>query len=86
MTFEEWQKTKVYWDDISDYSYAGILSAGPGLIYDDGLYIEQPANNENGTWMLTLDDEGWQTDDLLDLEHKLYTWAEDEGYFEEEEI
>ena len=91
MTFEEFQATRHYSEDIG----AAIADArweheppAKGYLYLDVLYIEevQPhwpdAAKARGKWHLLIARDEWITDDLETLERKLYDWAASEGYYE----
>jgi hypothetical protein len=93
MTFEEFQATRQWSDDlgrdIPDECFADPAHPDrkeQGNLYLSCLYIDavqewwpQEARNA-GKWHLLLGRDEWITDDLESLERKLYEWAIDEGY------
>ncbi len=90
MTFEQFRASRRYCEDIGTaISDARWESEPPakGYLYLDVLYIEEaqphwPASAKaQGKWYLLIGRNEWITDDLGALEHKLYDWAESEGYF-----
>ncbi len=93
MTFEQFQATRRYSEDIgaalSDARWDGEPAA-KGNLYLDELYIEemQPhrpeATKAQGKWCLLLDRDERISDDLEALERDLYDWAVSEGYFDSE--
>jgi hypothetical protein len=92
MTFEQFQASRRRSEDIgtaiSDVHWEGGPPA-KGYLYLDVLYIEevQPhwpeAAKTQGKWCLHIARDDWITDDLEELERKLYAWAASEGYFED---
>jgi hypothetical protein len=87
MTFQQFQATRRHSDcladDLDNYEIDDELT---GFIYLDALHIKEvPDWNwlvrcEGGKYWLTLD-EHWITDDLTDLELRLFTFADRQGYF-----
>ena len=91
MTFEQFQATKTYCDDIGTKLDDGRPEEAPkavGNVYLDTLYIEQvqdhwpEAARNAGKWNLIIGNQEWISDDLESLEHKLYDFAVSEGYFD----
>jgi hypothetical protein len=86
MTFEQFQATRTYCDDLGAKLKDGRWEGGPngkGNVYVDSLYIEDVSDNRNmhANWYLELGHaEGGLCDDLAALEHKLYDWAVSAGY------
>jgi hypothetical protein len=46
-----------------------------GRVYDGEVFIESSGGTPDGRWMLTLESEGWVSDDLTALERRLYEYA-----------
>jgi hypothetical protein len=91
MTFEQFQATKQWSDDLSVQIPDLRQDTGPqpkGNVYLGCLYIEYVASHwpteakAQGEWYLILSNQEWITDDLTALERKLYDWAVSEGYFD----
>jgi len=82
MTFEEFQATKRYGvlaelcpdTDWTDYPTHGN-------VYADGLWIAD-VSGPDGRWELTLDRDGWISDDLTSLERRLYAFGVGEGFID----
>ena len=52
-----------------------------GFVYLDHLYIEVAKNRPDlGKYTLNIERSDWFSDTIEDLEARLYTWANDEGY------
>ena len=45
--------------------------------------VDLGEGNEGGRYMLTLENDGWLSDDLKDLEPRLFEWMRTEGYEED---
>jgi len=93
MTLEQFRATGHDCDDLgealNDALWDGI-EPGRGRLYVDVLYIERkPAsgwpNGRPEEWSLMLDRDDWLSDDLAELEAKLYEFAVAEGYCGEDE-
>lgn len=58
-----------------------------GFVYWNDLWIEDTRtwshDDGGGRWYLLLNRDEWRSDDLAELEARLYEWALDEGYWEE---
>ncbi len=84
MTFQKFQATRTWSDDLADAVGSAQWSDGKatGQIYLDCLYIESAEGIEGATgeWCLTLGRK-IEFGDLETLERKLYEWANSEGYF-----
>ncbi len=93
MTFEQFQATKTHCDDIgaaiSDARWEHEPVPAKGNLYLGELYIEEvlphfsPEMKHQGKWYLTIHRDEWVSDDLEDLERKLYEFAKDEGFLDE---
>ena len=85
MKFKEWRKTARYLQPselavkLQDCMFEEP-DAPPCLLYDGNLYIER-VDHEQGTWMLTIGNNGRITGDLLSLEKELYIYAVCEGLY-----
>jgi len=81
MTFEEFQSSKVYSDDLErDGACLGHDEDEPaasGYLYCGGLYIEDGDDDE---WSLILANTGWVDTNLETLERRLYQYALSEGF------
>jgi hypothetical protein len=93
MTFEEFQATRRPSENLSkDLPGVYFYNDDPisaGFIYLNSLYIEdvhkfwpETAKRE-GKYYLLLERSEWISNDLADLERKLYDFAIDNGYAEE---
>jgi hypothetical protein len=92
MTFAEFQSTRKWFDDlttvISDCRWGDEPGSPAGYVYLDALYIERvqshwpQAVRDAGTWCLLLGNEEYVTHDLVEVEAKLYEWADSAGYFD----
>ena len=56
-----------------------------GLTYPDDIngnihIVDLGKENVDGRYMLTLENDGWISDDLAELETRLFKWMQDEGY------
>ena len=76
MTFEEFCATGHDVEDVS--GVAGDEDVRPGRVYDGDVFIESSGGHADGRWMLTLESEGWISDDLRTLERRLYEYAREE--------
>jgi hypothetical protein len=90
VTFEQFQATRTWSDDLSVQIPDVRVDTEPqakGNVYLGCLYIEriQPdwpdCTKAEGNWYLLLNNAEWITYDLTLLERKLYDWAVSEGYF-----
>jgi hypothetical protein len=45
--------------------------------------VDLGEGHEGGRYMLTLENDGWLSDDLKDLEPRLFEWMKAEGYEED---
>jgi hypothetical protein len=89
MTFEEFQSSKVWTDNlggkIDDMSSEGV-PPGKGFVYCDTLYIEEVQPHwagearQRGRWYLLLNNSEYISDDFERLEQMLYEFAVSEGY------
>jgi hypothetical protein len=90
MTFEQFQATRTWCEDLSGIADWWDEGEKPkGNLYIGCLLIEhvepdwpQEARDE-GEWHLLLNNCEWITNDLTALERRLYDWAVSEGYFDE---
>jgi hypothetical protein len=95
MTLEEFARTRRYHDDlgtvVDDIRWEEQRVPPAGFTYEGNLYIElvQPHWPEDarrqGGWHLLLGNEEWITNDLSELEERLYQFAVDSGYVHEPE-
>lgn len=83
MTFEEFQATRRDVDSLKDI---GIVNVGetiprPGIVYFDFYYIEKSNANwpadvlRRGAYYLHLGNQEWFSDDLHEMELRLYGYA-----------
>jgi hypothetical protein len=88
MTFEEFQASKRHVDDLGKEINCdmGFDNPVPGFLYaDSSLYIEKrhegwhPMVKEEGQYYLLLGRMDWISDNLTDLERRLYEYAVREG-------
>lgn len=93
MTLEQFRATAVDCNDIdaaiADARWDEEEAPARGKIYLGCLYIERRpvagwANAATEEWHLILGNCEWLSDDLAELEAKLYEFACDEGYCDEE--
>lgn len=84
MTFEQFQQTRTWCDDIGAVLSDEILTGRPGQMYLGSLYIESALDIEGATgeYLLTLYRDQ-RFGDLETLERALYEFAESEGYLED---
>ena len=80
MTFEEFQKTRTYCQDLRPITEFDESRDGYVYTYKypngdswTGLYIEM---SEDGGYYLILDNQDWITSDLESLERKLFEYAD----------
>jgi hypothetical protein len=73
MTFEEFCATGRDVEDVS--GVAGDEDVRAGRVYDGDVFIESSGGHPDGRWMLTLESEGSLSDDLTELERRLYEYA-----------
>lgn len=86
MTFEQFQATKERVDRATFCERINVeeefITAAHVLAYYDGFtWIE---DNEGKGYFLLIERSEYISDNLEELERKLYDWACDEGYFEKE--
>jgi hypothetical protein len=93
LTFEKFQASRT---DCADIGKAISADMGfgdfpvPGFLYLDSLYIERrhdmwsDAAKERGAYHLLLERDEYISDDLAELERKLFDWAMSMGYDDEE--
>jgi hypothetical protein len=77
MSFKDWQNSKTY-TSLDNYSSEDNVS---GYLYAKSAYIEDAHTWDNPApqrWYLLLDRDEYQSDDLEELEKKLYDWLVDE--------
>lgn len=89
-TFEEFQATRKTVEDLGSALKDEWLFGHPGLLYLDALYIE----TKNDSWIgfpiepyqyyLVIGNSDWASDNLEELERKLYEFAVNEGYTQKE--
>lgn len=79
MTFAEFIATKRRVEDIdAAIGYAMHDEPTPGFVYGTTWHIDA---DPSGAFVLTLANEGWMSDDLEDLERRLYAYAaREEGW------
>ena len=75
MTFEEFQKSKVYWADVSEHPF--VVLEGAGLVYDSGLVINL-IEHKDGPFHLMIANQEWVSFSLIHLEIILHEWALEE--------
>lgn len=84
LSFVEFQRTQKPCDDLGAALSDEALANQPGLLYCDCLYIETATphwtNPQNLRYHLLLGRDDWLSNNLEDLERKLYRFAVDEGY------
>lgn len=90
MTFEDFQNTRResadLGRDVSDCRWDDEVEPGAGFVYLDVLYIERvgdhwpDAARARGKFYLILERDEYISDDLEELERKLYDWAMASGY------
>jgi hypothetical protein len=82
MTFEQFQSTRTYSDDLGatlqDGYWEHYETPATGYIYLDVLWIERDPKQD--TWGLTIGREIYTDAALEPLERRLYQFACDEGY------
>jgi hypothetical protein len=86
MTFEEFKATRKWFYDIrqvtdDDYDQR----SGYGYQMADGMCGLAIEHVRDDVYSLTLDREIYESTDLEGLERKLFTWADEQGYFDDEE-
>jgi hypothetical protein len=78
MNIEEFRATGRDVPDLNVYGCTpGADERSPGRLYAGNTYIEQ-VNQKGGKWLLTISNDSWLTNDLTDLEVRLYDWARTE--------
>lgn len=90
MTIDQFRETKKVMTDLSvstkDESQAGV----PGLLYCEVLCIETWTEKWKGSpaaefeYMLAIGNENYCSNDLADLEQKLFEFADSEGYLDQD--
>jgi hypothetical protein len=91
MTFREFQSLRREVIDLEPISGCDWHKGVPGFTYEvvigAGLHIEKNNDAWKGTpaepfaYMLVIANNDWLSNDLTELERKLYVFAIDEGYF-----
>ena len=86
MTFAEFQATR-HWHDNLEAANPNAFGSKTGYAYlknevciDDVTSWNDPARLAQGRWYLCIANQEWQSDDLAELEQRLYEWAVREGY------
>lgn len=75
MTFTEWQAGRRHVPDLS-VEIDDATVEGPGFVYDGGYYINDNTDPTiAGKYRLLLERDEYYTDDLQELELRLYDWA-----------
>jgi len=91
LTFESFQASRVKVENLAEFVTDARWEGEPparGYVYLDALYIERVTDHwpeetrKQGKYYLLLNRSEWISDDLLQLERRLYQWACDEGYCE----
>ena len=82
MTFAEFQASTRAVPNLSEALDRPEEYDGPGLVYD-GCYYILVVDDPRGKYELILANEDWLTDDLGELEARLYLWAKDDRVWEE---
>jgi hypothetical protein len=91
MTFAEFQGTRAWCDDLGEKLKDDSFDPDTpqkGWIYCDALYIEDTRawtvgtckHGEGDRWYLLLNRDEWLSNNLEELERRLYVWALSEGY------
>lgn len=81
MTLEEFRAGKQFCNDLGKALNDGDLEYVRGWLYGPHhtYYIDETDRRFfNGQWHLILERCEWVTDDLADLERRLYVWVADE--------
>ncbi len=93
MTFEQFQATRTHCDDICKALNFDLGGENPeGNLYLGVLYIEHVNEawpeevQRDGQWHLLLGRDEWVTDDLEELELRLYDWQAFEAYTNDDSI
>jgi len=64
--------------DVPDLNIYGCTpdadEPSPGRLYPCNTYIQR-VDHKKGRWLLVLGNQDWLTNDLTDLEVRLYDWA-----------
>ena len=76
MTFEQFQATRRHVTDISTETGVDVGENMPGHVYDGGLHIFDYTASEH---QLQIMGEEWISDDIAELERRLYDFASGEG-------
>ena len=79
MDIEQFRATGRDVPDLAKYSCTDDHI--PGRVYLDNAYIER-VDHKKGKWQLVLANDSWLTNDLCDLEVRLYDWCLSEGAIE----
>jgi hypothetical protein len=84
MTFEEFQATREWADDLVAALGPDIIyQPGPGLHYKWGLHIFAPGGGAApNIYELVIGNEQTLSEDLTELERKLYAYGLSEGAFD----
>ncbi len=91
MTFEQFQETRRYTDNLGeDVDDPSLGSTTPGITYlHNLLYIEAVTDRwstraqQEGRYYLCIENDEWISHDLEALERRLYDYAESNGLIEE---
>jgi hypothetical protein len=91
MTLEQFVATKKWCTDLGETLNDAMWDGEPeatGWLYMGSLYIDEVQPHwpndarQQGQWHLILEREEWITNDLPDLERRLYEFARSAGYFD----
>jgi len=65
-------------ETINAVVYGGLVK--PDEAMANCIIEDLGEGNEGGRYMLTLENDGWMSDDLSELEPRLFQWMNDSGY------
>lgn len=82
-TYSKQRYTFTHNHDYESESVNAIVYGGleyPNDINGNIHIVDLGEGNEGGRYMLTLENDGWISDDLGELEPRLFQWMNDSGY------
>ena len=82
-TYSKQRHTFTHNHDYESESVNAIVYGGleyPNDINGNIHIVDLGKENADGRYMLTLENDGWISDDLAELETRLFKWMQDEGY------
>jgi hypothetical protein len=88
-TYSKTRHTFTHNHDYENESVNAVVYGGlnhPNDINCNIHIVDLGEGNKNGRYMLMISNDGWQSDNLAELEAILFPWMESEGYQYDEEV